>query len=559
MLILLRAAAVAIAIAAVIDPALTSARSSRPAIVVVAGAPRHEQLADQVARELDDDYMVLRSPFSGAAAIVIAGDALPPAAADMDVPSFIVDPASRPRLRAVRAPAHAQRDSHVPVDVMLQPTADDAPVVVTLHANGAIADQQSVQIGAAPVIVTLSFVPVSVGPAALRVQAGAESADVVVDITDQKRRILFFDSRPSWMSTFARRAAERDPRLDVTTRVITSRSISSATRAAPAGMTSGLDGFDVIVAGAPEDLTAGEVTALDAWLRRTGANLLLLPDHPAHGPYERLPGAAWQPARVPSPIAVTLAGDGATLRATELLRPLPGPVHIETVALDSTGRPVVWRAAVGAGKLWFSGAADSWRFRDPGLSRFDRFWQTLIATAAAGAIAPVSVDVQPAALRPGEMFDVDVTVRDAALAGYLADSPARASVAGTVAGQSLRFWPTGAPGSFRATARAPRTAGTYSVAVNAGSSSGSAGIVVSADAERANALPARALVEWTASRHGAVIPATQLNRLSDAISLAAGREEAQATWYPMRSPWWIVPFTLLLGIEWWMRRRRGLA
>ena len=28
--------------------------------------------------------------------------------------------------------------------------------------------------------------------------------------------------------------------------------------------------------------------------------------------------------------------------------------------------------------------------------------------------------------------------------------------------------------------------------------------------------------------------------------------------YPMRSPWWIVPFAACLGGEWWLRRRRGL-
>jgi hypothetical protein len=27
--------------------------------------------------------------------------------------------------------------------------------------------------------------------------------------------------------------------------------------------------------------------------------------------------------------------------------------------------------------------------------------------------------------------------------------------------------------------------------------------------------------------------------------------------HPMRSPWWIVPFGLALGGEWWLRRRRG--
>ena len=29
--------------------------------------------------------------------------------------------------------------------------------------------------------------------------------------------------------------------------------------------------------------------------------------------------------------------------------------------------------------------------------------------------------------------------------------------------------------------------------------------------------------------------------------------------HPMRSAWWIAPFAIALGLEWWSRRRRGLA
>jgi hypothetical protein len=35
--------------------------------------------------------------------------------------------------------------------------------------------------------------------------------------------------------------------------------------------------------------------------------------------------------------------------------------------------------------------------------------------------------------------------------------------------------------------------------------------------------------------------------------------ERESRWHPMRHPWWIAPLALLLGVEWWARRRAGLA
>jgi hypothetical protein len=35
-------------------------------------------------------------------------------------------------------------------------------------------------------------------------------------------------------------------------------------------------------------------------------------------------------------------------------------------------------------------------------------------------------------------------------------------------------------------------------------------------------------------------------------------EAAPSRVQPMRSPWWILPFAGCLGLEWWLRRQRGL-
>jgi hypothetical protein len=60
--------------------------------------------------------------------------------------------------------------------------------------------------------------------------------------------------------------------------------------------------------------------------------------------------------------------------------------------------------------------------------------------------------------------------------------------------------------------------------------------------------------------HGGLL----VERGDEAALIARTRErlssslERHETW-PMRSAWWIVPFSVCLGAEWWVRRRRGLA
>jgi hypothetical protein len=74
------------------------------------------------------------------------------------------------------------------------------------------------------------------------------------------------------------------------------------------------------------------------------------------------------------------------------------------------------------------------------------------------------------------------------------------------------------------------------------------------------------------ARRGSLEALNRIVRESGGMSVAAGREEpliasllalppaaAEAVQrYPMRSPWWIAPFALCLGVEWWDRRRQGL-
>ncbi len=251
--IALRSAGVLIAIAAAIDPAITSTRNSRPLVSVAAiDASADSAVAVQVARALRDDAQVVPALFGRADATVLVGNDVPHDQDDLATPVFVVRDDSRPQLniRTVRAPTRASVHSRVHIQVDVQARgARGRELDVVLRAGAIAVDRHRVTITSDDTVasVPLSFAPTLAGAAALRVEAilvGANSvsttasptralADLLVAVTTQPLAVLVYDSRPSWMSTFVRRALERDLRLVVTSRVVTSRSISTSAGSAP--------------------------------------------------------------------------------------------------------------------------------------------------------------------------------------------------------------------------------------------------------------------------------------------------------------------------------------
>jgi hypothetical protein len=426
----------------------------------------------------------------------------------------------------------------------------------------------------------LAFVPTTLGTTTVQVTASivgeaanrAARATAAVDIHDSRWSVLFFDPRPSWMSTFVRRAVEHDPRFVVTSRVVTSRNVTTDAGAPPAGLTdlAALELFDVVVVGAPEALTDRDVAGLETVLRKHAGQVILLLDEPTDGPYRRLLDAgAWR-SDSGSKVFTVAPGDSASdaMRATELTWPSRLPLGADVVAhTDSTkgdaagGRPIVWRAQVGAGQLLVSGALDAWRFRDAATSGFDRFWRTIIADAAAANVAPVAVRISPTAITPQDSALITVTLRDPML--QVDTRPLHLSVAATLEGVAVqpvrvRLWPDNAPGQFRGVVRVA-AAGLYRVVVNSGGQRGEAALLVDSQVEHAAPAGGDLLHAWVAARGGEVISESALPGLVGRVRKAIGAAPHREPWHPMRSPWWIVPFALLLGGEWWLRRRSGLA
>jgi hypothetical protein len=577
MLRMLRVIAIVIAIAALLDPGITSTRRTEPVISVIAADPLHSDLAARVARELAGKFAVIPAPFAAASGSVIAGDRLPAGAAELAGPVFAVlpEPASTAvRVAAVSAPARSPLDASVPIDVEVHASSTSVRALdVTLESNGLVVDRfvREMRGEAERIEVALVFLPVEPGPAALRVVAAIAGdtavADLVVDVRASRWDVLFFDPRPSWMSTFVRRAIERDPRFVVTSRVITSRDVGIAAGGPPGALDDreAVERFDAIVVGAPEGLRERDVAGLDAYLRRRGGAVLLLLDQRVAGPYERLAAAgAWAVASTPGGAPIEFASREGAMRAAEVAWPVRLPAGARPLAntVAAAGgtetRPVVWTSAVGPGRLYVSGALDAWRYRDAALSAFDRSWQDLIAQAAAGTPAPIDITIDRPVLAPGETTGVTVTLRAVALSADVT----RASVSAlleTPAGATVRLWPDGSIGRFTGRLRAPEMAGPHRIVVSSEGDEAHAFVVVAADAARARPVERDLVETWARTNGGAGVAESALERLPALLDAAIQPARRRVTWHPMRSAWWILPFVFAAGAEWWLRRRRGLA
>src|SRR5688572_7334806 len=123
----LRAVAIAIAIAGVIDPAITRSSPQKPDVsLVVAGPLPDPGLADRVARALEPVATVVRGPSIGAAGVVSVGYQLPDASVRNSPAAFAIVPVSRTpfvTIEAIRAPERANLQARVPVSVTIRARA----------------------------------------------------------------------------------------------------------------------------------------------------------------------------------------------------------------------------------------------------------------------------------------------------------------------------------------------------------------------------------------------------------------------------------------------------
>lgn len=575
-----RVIAVAIALLAVLDPSLTASRSSRPLVSVIAtDSLTDASLVARVVRVLNRRFTVVRGDLPVATGRVLVSDRLPDE--DMAGPLMVVAPAhNTPFLRiiALEAPATPSLNARV-------------PVVVTMKVKGANGRQVNVEARVGQTLVagqsmlmendtveaqlTLSHVPTALGASLLNVNARIDGSNVfddattAIDVTANRLEVLFFDPRASWLSTFVRRAVERDPRFAVTHRVVTSRGLSNTAGPAPVSLRDAqvLSRYGTIVVGSPDQLGDADVSGLEAFMRERGGRVVLLMERRVAGPIDRLTGASgWRAARLPAVASLMTDVSPARrmvfeqLRAQEIAWPSTLPtgaiVREVSIARDSTRRPVVWTVPVGAGRLLVSGALDAWHHRDEATG-FDMFWTSTIAELTTSAPNPVELTLTHRVIAPGQSSTIHAWIRSAALANE------SATVAAVLAGPNdttnIRLWPGNTPGTFTGTIVAPRTPGVYRIIASSGTERSETSLVVDPTARSAAHEERHLMSAYAASRKGRLIPEAELGDLPGALSSALPLVSRVETWHPMRSPWWIVPFALLLGLEWWWRRRNGLA
>jgi hypothetical protein len=553
----LRTVAVLIAVAGVVDPVVTRARATLPTVALLHGASLADSAAAAAVRarlEAAGAQVVSAAGPRDAARVVLGSgftDVPNPSA-----PTFLL--ASSPAaVTAVEVPARVHLSAQVPVRVTLVGRGTITAQVELLDEARVVARDSAVLAPNARVTRTLPWVPSSVGTHALtvRVSAGATRRQVtrVVAVDSMRWRVLTYDARPSWTSTFLRRALERDDRFEVRSRVVTTRTpqtlVARATPRAPA-LLAALEppSIDVIVAGVPEALPAGDLVALRRLVSEQGIPAVLLPDEAAPSLASWLGTAPWRttPRREPVMLRDTAArADSAVLQALVVAAPPALPMGSDAL-LQLAAQPVVWRQPLGAGEVVVNGALDAWRFRDPSQSAFDAFWREVVATAAARRVPRLSASLETMSLAPNERTPIDITAPSAPEARWHAEGGAAVPI--TVVPTTMRdHWSLLTP---PATGR-----GTLSLA--AGGDSLSVPWVVSPDADPDPDLDPSLAAVWTNTLGGQVV--SSVDALLPVVLQAARALPEPGPWHPMRSPWWMLPFALALGGEWWLRRRVGRA
>ena len=560
----LRALAIAIAVAGAIDPAIAWSRRDKPIVSVIAESARDRALADRAARALSNEFTVVRGPDAGASAVVAVGDRAPEGLEPGRAPAFALV-AGGPAIVQLDVPEHADLESRTPIHVRANLGPGAATAEARLRVNGLVVDRQTLT--TKPVEATaaadLALAPTSAGLARVRVEVatgeGIAAADAAVDVQPTRWRVLSFDPHPSYAATFVRRALEADRRFVVTSRVTTSPQSSAQSGQAPASLAGSLDDFDLIVVGAPDALSSADVDRLAAFARRGGAVCLLM-DRFASGPFERLSAAQRLTERQSAaPVAIdSQSARLGRLQASDLA--VATLDEMTTPIASSPSGPVVWRTPLGSGLVITSGALDAWRQRAAEGSDFERFWQTLSADAAAAARPPIDVRLGRRLYSPGESMTIRVELGDPASATRQ-ETRVAARLDGPSGSTPMRLWPE-RPGVFTGTASAPITPGVYRLAVSGTAPGGrdralTIDLMVAADV--AHVSDPAMLAAWATAHGGLAVASDHLDALGETIERRVKPVTQIARVFPMRSAWWLPPFALALAGEWWLRRRRGLA
>lgn len=539
-----RIAAALIAVAAILDPAVAVTMRLRGTVAVVEPAGSH------VAERLRRDYQVVNGFDADSAVVVVAGDSYPSEAVAADARVATVSlprPPRRVRLSRVDAPESVPPATAIRIDATI--VADrPAPSTTTVVARiGGIVVGEASHAWTAdttPWRAVFDVVPVGAAPWPIVVSADGDENVVLVD-RSPPISVLFYEPRPSWTTTFVRRALERDGRF----------AVEAVTRL-------GEPTAAAVVVGGLDRVSDADATTLGRFVRERGGALVALPDDriDARSPLASL-------LQLPSDEREVLLEQPAPLAAVAPLPALAASELLTFGALDpaadvlartaGVARAVVWSGRRGSGRVFVSGALDAWRFRGTADDAFDRFFRAAIAGAALGTRPSVDVRVVPSAARPLETVRVHARVHP-----WIAAANEVAVSATLAEGERVRLWPDAEVGAFSGAFVLPANATTSRVQVRADGAAASAiGSAAFASVPAAvhsvdSAIPLSLL---SASHGGVNVSPDDLAPLDRWLRAVVTAPMGRVVRRPMRSPWWMVPFAACLSIDWWFtssRRRR---
>lgn len=574
----LRVIAIGIAIAGLIDPAWTVSRQPLQQLVAIRMTSAPPTAVEQALTANLPGWDVgvrewqSRLPCgTGERCVVIADGSM-----DAIVPEDLSKPLSLVSVSGGDGPnvsvrsvvvSRAHQSAAGVARVELSSTVRDqgaSTVSVRILDGGAVIGSATQQWSGADATIDVPWWPVDIGARTLRVEAVPlegeritidNQLDVGVDVTATRAPVLVFDARPSWSSTFVRRAIEDDARFVVGYRARLAPAVSAGTANGRLDAAA-LDLASVLVIGGPDALTAADVTLLEQFVRVRGGTLVLLAERAPARPWSRLLSGTWTEHLAAKPEAV------GSLHATEVLRAGQVPGTATVIARSGSAASIVVSPA-GQGRVVLSGAMDAWRYRDLDAGSFDRFWRSLIAEGAAwGEATQLSFDEGLAArgsrarftirdrrMVPGESETASATARCGLSSEALAkedDAPAT----------SIRLWPSGAQGAFVGDAPlAGNGSCRVEATVNARLVSGA--IAVAENPLRGVEATLAKLERRVRAAGGVVMRAGEEAALARAINTAPAPAAMATTVHPMRAAWWILPFAGCLSIEWWLRRRSG--
>ena len=569
-MIVLRILAVIVAIGGIVDPSIqvTRTRPLQVRLFAASDDPDAVAAASRLRASLSGRAELVDA--GGGAATVVVGPRLTAPALAGSGPVSVVSLDEPPSVAIVEAPATVTLipGSTVDIPVALQATG------VTGQRSVAVLEQDGVELtrvehlwqNEGRAAITLRYVAVSQGAQRLtaRVQPLPgerrivdNQVDVLAMAAARPGVVAVIEPRPSWSAGFVRRALEADPAFQVSSVIRTSRGITTrAGDTPPIIQAPQLSRFDLVIAGAPEDLRREEVEALWQFVDRRGGTLVLLPDRVPTGPYaERLPGKVSEHLlNEPRPL------DPSGVLASELLTMTALPRGARAIAALN-GAPVIVSWPVGDGRIILSGALDAWRYRADQKSPLSRVWREELLTAALHAPPPIAISLRPAVVRPGSDVHIEVRLRrtewaDAGPATREARLPGVAARISDSRGQlqTIRLWPKAEPGLFEGEFSVAE-AGVHSVRVETDQHAAETTLLVDASA----ALPASPRMDLgpvAALTGGVTGTASEMSKVVQHLS-SLPRGQQRASIRPFESAWWTVIFAALLCGEWALRRGAG--